>query len=55
VPKGLRSFDEQDADFFLELLPGPVTEMVCLDSSSVFWKRRIEQIDPDLTFRLGLI
>src|SRR5262249_47783688 len=23
VPKGLRSFDEQDADFFLELLPGP--------------------------------
>ena len=23
VPKGLRSFDAQDADFFLELLPGP--------------------------------
>src|SRR4051812_20455112 len=23
VPKGLRSFDEHDADFFLELLPGP--------------------------------
>src|SRR5262245_19012354 len=23
VPKGLRSFDRQDADFFLELLPGP--------------------------------
>ena len=22
VPKGLRSFDEHDADFFLELLPG---------------------------------
>ena len=24
VPKGLRSFDAGDADFFLELLPGPV-------------------------------
>src|SRR5262249_44101276 len=23
VPKGLRSFDEGDADYFLELLPGP--------------------------------
>src|SRR5271166_6350446 len=23
VPKGLRAFDEHDADFFLELLPGP--------------------------------
>src|SRR4051794_30188171 len=23
VPKGLRSYDEHDADFFLELLPGP--------------------------------
>src|SRR4051812_16894409 len=23
VPKGLRSFDEHDADVFLELLPGP--------------------------------
>ena len=23
VPKGLRSFDAHDADFFLELLPGP--------------------------------
>jgi serine/threonine protein kinase len=25
VPKGLRSFDATDADFFLELLPGPRT------------------------------
>ena len=23
IPKGLRSFDAEDADFFLELLPGP--------------------------------
>ena len=29
VPKGLRSFDEHDADFFLELLPGPATGTDC--------------------------
>ena len=23
IPKGLRSFDEKDSEFFLELLPGP--------------------------------
>ena len=54
VPKGLRSFDEQDADFFLELLPGP-RDRDGLPDSIRFWKRKTEQIDPDLTFRLGLI
>jgi len=54
VPKGLRSFDEDDADFFLELLPGP-RDRDGLPDSIRFWKRKIEQIDPDLTFRLGLI
>ena len=29
VPKGLRSFDQHDADFFLELLPGPATATAC--------------------------
>ena len=29
VPKGLRSFDAHDADFFLELLPGLVTGTAC--------------------------
>jgi serine/threonine protein kinase len=29
VPKGLRSFDAHDADFFLELLTGPATGTVC--------------------------
>jgi len=52
VPKGLRSFDEQDADFFLELLPGPRDRNGVPDSIR-FWKRKIEQIDE--TFRLGLI
>ncbi len=54
VPKGLRSFDEQDADFFLELLPGP-RDRDGLPESIRFWKRKIEQIDPDLTFKFGLI
>jgi eukaryotic-like serine/threonine-protein kinase len=54
VPKGLRSFDEHDADFFLQLLPGP-RDRDGLPDSIRFWKRKIEQIDPDLTFRLGLM
>src|SRR5262249_35052081 len=54
VPKGLRSFDQQDADFFLALLPGP-RDRDGLPESIRFWKRKIEQIDPDLTFRVGLI
>ena len=54
VPKGLRSFDEHDADFFLELLPGPV-DRDGLPDSIQFWKRKIEQTDPDLTFKVGLI
>src|SRR5262249_16097925 len=54
VPKGLRSFDQNDADFFLELLPGP-RDRDGLPDSIRFWKRKIEQIDPELTFRVGLI
>jgi eukaryotic-like serine/threonine-protein kinase len=54
VPKGLRSFDAQDADFFLELLPGP-RDRDGLPDSLRFWKNRIEQTDPDETFRVGLI
>ena len=54
VPKGLRSFDAQDADFFLELLPGP-RDRDGLPESLRFWKYRIEETDPDQTFRVGLI
>ena len=54
VPKGLRSFDEHDADFFLELLPGP-RDRDGLPESLRFWKARIEETDPDQTFRVGLI
>ena len=41
VPKGLRSFDAHDADFFLELLPGP-RDREGLPDSIRFWKTRIE-------------
>ncbi len=54
VPKGLRSFDAHDADFFLELLPGP-RDRDGLPDSIRFWKTRIEETDPDETFPVGLI
>ncbi|MDA1051276.1 MAG: protein kinase [Planctomycetota bacterium] len=54
VPKGLRSFDAQDADFFLELLPGP-RDRDGLPESIRFWKTRIEETDADSTFAVGLI
>jgi hypothetical protein len=54
VPKGLRSFDAGDADFFLELLPGP-RDREGLPDSIRFWKTRIEALDPDDTFSVGLI
>lgn len=54
VPKGLRSFDAHDADFFLELLPGP-RDRDGLPDSLRFWKTRIEETDGDSTFSVGLI
>lgn len=54
IPKGLRSFDAEDADFFLELLPGP-RDRDGLPDSIRFWKTRIEETDPDSTFAVGLI
>jgi serine/threonine protein kinase len=54
VPKGLRSFDAQDMDFFLELLPGP-RDRERLPDSIRFWKTRIEEMESDQTFTVGLI
>ena len=54
VPKGLQSFDAEDKDFFLELLPGP-RRGDRLPESVHFWKVRIEEMDPDKTFRVGYI
>ena len=54
VPKGLRSFDHRDADFFLELLPG-ARDRDGLPESIGFWKSRIEERDADQTFAVGLV
>jgi eukaryotic-like serine/threonine-protein kinase len=54
VPKGLRSFDAHDADFFLELLPGP-RDRDGLPEGIRFWKARVEEADADLTFSVGLL
>ena len=53
VPKGLRSYDEDDADFFLELLPGP-RRADGLPESVHFWKVRIDETDSEKTFRVGV-
>lgn len=54
VPKGLRAFDADDADFFLELLPGP-RDREGLPESIRFWKRRLEETDAEQAFRVGLL
>jgi len=54
VPKGLHSFDAQDAEFFLELLPGP-RDRYGLPECLRFWKTHAEQTDSDKTFRVGLM
>ncbi len=54
VPKGLRSFDAGDADFFLELVPGQ-RDRDGLPESIRFWKTRLEETDTDRTFAVGLV
>jgi formylglycine-generating enzyme required for sulfatase activity len=54
IPKGLRPFDALDADFFLELLPGP-RDREGMPASLRFWKTRIDSTDPATTFAVGLV
>jgi serine/threonine protein kinase/formylglycine-generating enzyme required for sulfatase activity len=54
VPKGLRSFDREDADFFLALLPGP-RDREGLPEPIRFWKTRIEETESDRTFSVGVL
>src|SRR5436190_6778880 len=54
VPKGLRSFDERDAGFFTELLPGSRGRDGVPDSLR-FWKSRIEGTDPESICPIGII
>ena len=53
VPKGLRSFEAEDRDSFLTLVPGP-RDRDGLPESIHFWKSRIESTDEDC-FPIGLI
>lgn len=54
VPKGLRSFDAEDAEFFTELVPGR-RDRDGLPECIRQWKTRIESTNPDQTFNVGLI
>ena len=50
----MRSFEEDDKHFFLRLVAGP-RDHRGLPVSIAFWKNRLEQVDPDKTFRVGLL
>jgi serine/threonine protein kinase/formylglycine-generating enzyme required for sulfatase activity len=54
VPRGLRAFDAADAEFYLDLLPGP-RDRRGLPEVVRFWKTRVEEPDPDQTFPVGLL
>src|SRR5262249_15313285 len=54
VPTGLRAFDKQDAETFLDLLPGP-RGRDGLPESLRFWKTRIERRNGNPTFSVGLL
>ena len=54
VPKGLRSFDSGDSDFFLHLLPGP-RDRDGVPESVRFWVRRLQPIDNDQGLSVGVI
>jgi formylglycine-generating enzyme required for sulfatase activity len=53
VPKGLRSFDAIDADFFLDLLPSP-RDRTGLPESVRFWKHAIEEA-AEPAFTVGVV
>jgi len=53
IPKGLRSFDESDGEFFLRLLPGPC-DRFGLPEAVRFWKQRIESRDPISMLTVGV-
>ena len=54
VPRGLRAFDKQDSEAFLDLLPGPRGRDGLPESVS-FWKARIEGRAGDPASSVGLV
>ena len=53
-PKGVLSFDENDAYFYLRLVPG-ARDRSGIPLSIARWKRRIEARDTSRTFRVGVL
>ncbi|MHB8969851.1 MAG: protein kinase domain-containing protein [Pirellulaceae bacterium] len=54
IPKGLRSFDAKDADYYLSLVPGP-RDRHGLPESIRQWKTRMEGTDASEAFAVGLL
>ena len=57
VPRGTQgpaSFDAADADFYVELLPGP-RDARGLPEGLAFWLNRLEETDSERTFPVGLL
>ncbi|KAA5543138.1 SUMF1/EgtB/PvdO family nonheme iron enzyme [Roseiconus nitratireducens] len=54
IPQGLRSFEAEHADFYLDLMPGP-HDRDGLPKRVRFWKTQIEKTDPDETFPVGVM
>ena len=54
VPRGLRSFEDVDAGFFQDLLPGPRTRDGIPESVN-FWKTAIERKESEKAFPVGVI
>ena len=54
IPKGLRPFDGNDTEFFLELLPGP-RDRDGLPDVLRFWKLRLQEQDTENSLAVGLV
>lgn len=54
VPKGLRPFETNDADFFTQLLPGPY-DRFGVPEKIRFWKAKIESRQPQQACSVGVI
>jgi formylglycine-generating enzyme required for sulfatase activity len=54
VSRGLRAFEKDDAYFFLELVPG-TRDRHGLPNAIRFWKVKIENVEADDTFRVGVL
>ncbi|MCG8653865.1 MAG: serine/threonine-protein kinase, partial [Pirellulales bacterium] len=54
LPRGLSAFSRQDAEFYLDLLPGP-KDTHGLPESISFWKHQIEEREPDEVQPVGVI